>query len=219
MKKAILLSALAVAVSFTAITAKAQQGFYIGAKTVRQLSVMFNKTDVDDPNTDYKSSVRGAFGVTAGYHFTKNAGVGTDLLYYTAKQTYTNHGLGYTQEYTNLKVPVLFTYNGNPDKKFMFTAKAGPQLGINIKSKITGADNSELNGSTNDKYKKFTLGAMGGLGARMHLSNNLFLDAGLRFDGTFTNTENKNYAGYQSGRAKTYDLNAGLEFGIKYFFN
>ncbi len=219
MKKAILFSVLAVAFSLAATTLKAQQGFYFSTQAVRQISVMFNKSEVDDPQTDYKSSIRNALSIGGGYNFSRNMGIGTQLLYYTSKQTYVNHGLKYTQEYTCLKVPLLFTYNGNPDNKFIFTAKAGPQLGINLKSRISGADNSQLNGSTKGKYKKYTLGAVAGAGVRMHLTNLLFLDTGVRFDGTFTNPENKSYAGFQPGRSKTYDLNAGFEFGVKYFFN
>jgi len=48
---------------------------------------------------------------------------------------------------------------------------------------------------------------------------NLFLDAGFRFDGIFTNTENKSHSSYTIGRSGTYDLNTGVELGIKYFFN
>jgi hypothetical protein len=45
------------------------------------------------------------------------------------------------------------------------------------------------------------------------------VDGGLRLDGAFTNAEDKNAVGYTKGRAKTYNLNAGVELGVKYFLN
>ena len=45
------------------------------------------------------------------------------------------------------------------------------------------------------------------------------LHGGVRFDGSFSNIENKDHHSYTSGRAKTYDLNTGIEFGLKYFLN
>lgn len=100
----------------------------------------------------------------------------------------------------------------------MFTAKAGPQLGILLKSKVTNASNSTLNGDTKDQYKKLTFGAMAGAGVRVRMLDNVYLDAGLHVDGTISNTEDKNYKGYAANRRKSHDLNAGAEVGIKYFF-
>lgn len=60
---------------------------------------------------------------------------------------------------------------------------------------------------------------MFGTGARVRLTNNLYADAGLRFDGAITNLESAKYADLQPGRRKTHSLNAGAEVGIKYFLN
>lgn len=218
MKKAIF-TAMTAAVSMLAIstTAKAQKGFYVGAQGAPQLSVMFNKEDVDKANTDYKSKFSVAFGAGAGYHFSDNLGVGTEVMYSAQKQRYTYGELEYTQQFKYLKVPVFFTYNTNPASRVMFTAKAGPQVSILLKSKISDASDASLNGDTKDQYRKVAFGAMAGAGARLRLTTNVFLDAGLRFDGSF-NTENKNNSAYTQARTSTYNLNSGADVGIKYFF-
>jgi opacity protein-like surface antigen len=219
MKKTILLTLMTVTTLLTVITgAKAQKGLYVGVQGAAQVSVMFNETDADQPGADYKSKFGTAFGVNAGYNFGKHMGVGTEVTYATIKQRYIDNSSSFTQKFNYLKIPVLFTYNTNPERKVMFTAKAGPQLGILLRSKITDASNSALNGNTKDQYKKLTFGAMAGAGVRMRMLDNVYLDAGLHVDGTISNTENKDYKGFAANRSKAHDLNMGLEVGIKYFF-
>jgi len=216
MKKTILLSMLTVTTLLTVVnSAKAQKGFYVGAQGTAQLSVMFNEADVEQPGADYRSKFGTSFGVNGGYNFSKHMGIGTEVTYATLKQRYIDNTESYTQKFNYLKIPVLFTYNTNPDRTVMFTAKAGPQLGILLRSNISGASNPVLNGSTKDQYKKLTFGAMAGAGIRVRMLDNVYLDAGLHADGTISNTENKNYA---VNRSKSHDLNAGVEIGIKYFF-
>jgi hypothetical protein len=219
MKKVILLSLMTVSTLFTVITkAKAQKGIYAGIQGAAQVSVMFNETDVEKPGADYKSDYGTTFGINGGYNFSNHLGVGTELTYATIKQKYVDNTSNYNQKFSYIKIPVLFTYNSNSKRTIMFTAKAGPQLGVLLKSRITDASNSALNGDTKDQYKKLTFGAMAGAGIRMHMLSNVYLDAGIHLDGTISNTEDKNYAGYSANRSKTHDLNAGLEVGIKYLF-
>jgi opacity protein-like surface antigen len=219
MKNSILFSVLFLAGVAGFNTANAQTGLYLGAQVAPQGTVMFNKDDVDDDNMDIKAKTGVTFGIGGGYKFNKNMGVGLDLMYSMERQRYENHNVGYTQRLDYLKLPVYFTYNTNPSHKVMFTAKAGPQLGIKLDSKVTDADWSETKVDNDDKYEDFTFGAMAGVGARMAVAKNLYVEAGVRFDGTFTNTENEDYKSYTSGREKTYNFNAGFETGIKYFFN
>jgi opacity protein-like surface antigen len=219
--KKVIFNAMIAAVSMLLIstTAKAQKGFYVGAQAAPQLSVMFNKDDVNKTATaaDYKAKFSFTIGAGGGYHFTDNLGVGAEVMYSVAKQRYINDDQEHTQQFNYLKVPVFFTYNTNPASKVMFTAKAGPQVGILLKSKISDADDAALNGSTKDQYNAVAFGAMAGAGARVRLTTNIFLDAGLRFDGSF-NTENKKHSSYTQGRTNTYDLNTGIDIGVKYFF-
>jgi len=218
MKKTILFSLITVTTVLTVITAKAQQGLYMGAASARQLSVMFNSTDVDKPTADYQSRLGKTIGINGGYNFSNSMGIGVEVNYSRAKQRYTNNSTEFTHEYRYLKIPVMFTYNTNPDKMFIFTAKAGPQLGILLRSKIKDATADVANGSNMDQYKKLTFGMAAGAGVRMRMSSHMYLDAGLHADGTFSNTEDKKYKSYVAGRSKTHDLNGGIEVGVKYFF-
>lgn len=219
MKKAILLSMMTVAAICTVVTgAKAQKGFYTGVQAGSRLTVMFNKTDADKPGADYRSKLGYAYGISAGYNFSNHMGIGTEVTYSTTKQRYLDNSVSFTQKFNYLNIPVLFTYNTNPERKFIFTAKAGPQLGILHKSSVSKASIPELNGNTKDQYKKFTFGAMAGAGVRMKLVDKIYLDAGIHLDGTISNTEDKDHIYNTAGRSKTYHLNGGLDIGIKYFF-
>jgi hypothetical protein len=220
MKQVILSSVLFITSLCTiSTTAKAQKGFYVGVQGAPQLSVMFNEDDVKANGSDYKSKFSQTYGVTGGYNFTSRMGIGTEVMYSTSKQRYTAPHASYTQQFSYVKVPLLFTYNSNPESKVVFTAKAGPQVGLLVKSKITNADDASLNGDNKDKYRDMVFGATAGAGARVRLAGNIYLHGGVRFDGSFSNIENKDHHGYTSGRAKTYDLNTGIEFGLKYFLN
>jgi hypothetical protein len=139
-------------------------------------------------------------------------------MYSSVKQRYEKPTAGYTQQLSYLKVPLLFTYNADPSNRVVFTAKVGPQVNMLLKSKISNATEAVKNGNTDDNYKDFVFGATAGAGARVRIAGNMHLTAGLKFDGSFGNIENKNAKGYQAGRAKTYDLNSGVEVGMKYFF-
>ncbi len=218
MKQTILSTMIAVLVILTATTGvKAQKGFYAGVQGGRQVSVMFNQTDLDKPGGDYTTRGSYNFGVSGGYNLTDNYGIGTEVNYSFLRQRYTENTSSYTQKFKYLRIPVLFTVNTDPSNKFMFTAKAGPQLGLLLSSDVYGATNPALNGSTKDEYKKITYGAMAGIGARMRVTNKIAIDGGLHFDGTFGNSETKKHHSYQAGRTKTRNFNGGFEVGVKYF--
>ncbi|RYG41814.1 MAG: hypothetical protein EOO01_24330, partial [Chitinophagaceae bacterium] len=112
-----------------------------------------------------------------------------------------------------------FTYNSNPSSPVVFTAKAGPQVSLLMKAAIKDADQEIMNGDNKNKYKDIVYGLTAGAGVRMRLKGNLHLTGGLRFDGSIGNIEDNSYKGYTTGRAKTYDLNTGIEVGLKYFLN
>lgn len=217
MKKTVLLS-MTVATILSVNTAKAQKGFYAGVQGTSQISIMFNESDIEKPGADYRSKIGTSFGVNGGYNFSRHMGIGTEVTYATIKQRYVDNTVSYSQKFNYLKVPVLFTYNTNPERTLMFTAKAGPQLGILLNSRITGASDPALNGNAKARYEKLTFGAMAGAGVRIRLADKMYFDAGLHVDGTISNTEDKDYKGYVWNRGKSHDLNAGLDVGIKYFF-
>ncbi len=218
MKKSILFSVFAVAgiLSFTA--ANAQKGFNAGIQVTPQLSTMHNSDDADNKAFDYKTTFGASFGVAGGYNFHKHMGIGTEAMYSIQGQKYELNGTEFTQRISYLKVPVLFTYNTNPAAKVMFTAKAGPQLGIKLSSKLKDADGNTLVDDTNEQFEDLTWGATAGAGVRVNIAKNLYAEGGIRFDAAFTNAENDQQKEYDTNRATTYNMNGGLEFGLKYFF-
>lgn len=198
------------------IEASAQKGFYVGAQGAPLLSVKFNTSDVHKSDMDYKAKSSYTFGIGAGYNLSDNFGIGTEVMYSREQQGYSDHNIRYDEEVNYLKIPVFASFNSNPASRVMFIAKAGPQIGIHLKSNISNASNPLLNGETKDKYKKLSVGAMVGTGVRVRLSDHFYADGGLRLDGTFTNLQNKSYRGIDSRGGKTHSVNAGLELGIKY---
>jgi opacity protein-like surface antigen len=220
MKKTILFAMIASAYAITfSNNSTAQKGFYVSAQGGPLLSVRFNGSDADNQGMDYKAKSSMAFGVGAGYNFTDHFGVAAEALYSREKQRYEDHSVKYDEQLNFVKVPVLFTYNTNPSARVILTAKAGPQLGILRSSEISNSSIAALNGDSKDRYNDITFGAMIGTGARVRLTNNLYADAGLRFDGIISNLESNEYREEHPGRSKTNAVNAGIEFGIRYFFN
>ncbi|MBL7682123.1 MAG: PorT family protein [Flavipsychrobacter sp.] len=221
MKKTILLSALtAIGILTAGNEAKAQKGFYAGAQGTPGISSMYNADDKDDKTQETKTTFGISFGVGGGYNFNKNMGVGIEALYSLQGQRYEQAGLEYQKRLDYVKIPVFFSYNTNPAKTVMFTAKAGPQISILTNSELNvDTKGKDQTVDTKDQYESITFGAMVGAGVRVNVAKNLYVDGGLRFDGAFTNAEDKDAIGYPTGRANTYNLNAGVEVGVKYFFN
>jgi opacity protein-like surface antigen len=220
MKKTILFAMMATALGLTfSNNSTAQKGFYVSAHGAPLLSVRFNGSEADNTGMDYKAKSSIAFGVGAGYNFTDHFGIAAEAIYSKEQQRYEDHSMKYDEKLNFIKVPVLFSYNTNPSARVILTAKAGPQLGILRSATISNSSISALNGDSKDRYKDITFGAMIGTGARIRLTNNLYADAGLRFDGIISNLESKEYREEHPGRSKTHAVNAGVEFGIRYFLN
>ncbi len=194
----------------------AQKGVYVGAQVAPLLSVTFNGDDVNNTGMDYKAKTSYAAGLSAGYNFSKHFGAGVELMYTVEKQSYKDNLSGYTEKFQYLKIPVVLTYNTNPDALVMFTAKAGPQLGIMMKSTVSDAYNHS---PEKDKYNSLHLGAMAGAGISLRLTDQVRVNTGLRFDGSITNLESKEYRQGFTSRPDTHHINAGIEVGIKYQFN
>ncbi len=209
----------AVAAIGTANNANAQEGFYIGAQATQQFSGMYNQDDVDNENFDYKITPGQSFGLSGGYNFNKHMGVAAEAIFSMEGQKYELNKTTFRRKLNYVKVPVLFTYNTDASKKVMFTAKLGPQVGLLTSAKLNDADGNTLLKDTKDSYETFTFGGMLGASARVNLAKNLYLDAGLKLDANFINNEVETVNESNIARAQTYNTNAGIEVGIKYFFN
>lgn len=193
----------------------AQQGFNLSVKATPQFSFLQNSDDDDNSAIEKKATFNTNFGVGAGYNFTDNIGIGLDVLYSLQGQKTKVSGAEVNQKLEYLKVPVYFTYNTDASKVVSFYGKIGPQLSFltNAKVETNGSDKDVKN---KDKYEDVTFGGAAIAGVQFKLSQNFYLQTGLYFDYDFTNAEDKDFAGYTSGRANTYNMNAGLQVGLKY---
>lgn len=214
MKRVLMTAAVAVALMGITTNAGAQKGFNLSVKGTPQFTWLQNEDDSDNSQLDRKATFKTNFGIGAGYHFTKNYGVGLDVLYSLQGQKYEVNGAELTQKLDYLKVPVYFTYNTDPSKKVSFVGKLGPQVSFLTNAKLEGVDGNELDNK--EVYNDVTVGGMANAGVQFRLSTNLFLQTGLYFDYDFTNAEDEDYVDYNNGRASTHNMGAGVQVGLKY---
>lgn len=194
------------------------QGFYGGIRVTPQLSWMLNKTDID--NSSYKTESRFgvALGLAGGYCFTDHIGAEVNAVYSMEGKKYKISGKEYTQKVDYIKIPLLFVYTTRPST-FMFLGKIGPQLNILSSAKISPAIVNSTTISDNKKqFENAVFGAAASAGVRYAIMDNLWLDASIRYDLSFTNVENKNYEHYPAGRSDTHNMTTGLEIGFNYLF-
>lgn len=221
MKKVFMTAAIALTTLTTVTNANAQEGFNFGIRAIPQTTWMLNADDNDDANYKRETTYGAAFGVGAGYNFTKNMGVNLDVLYSIQGQKSTDAGVESTQRLNYFKIPLMFTYNTGIDssRKIAFVGKLGPQLGIRSSSKFLNSNGDAVLDDANDFYKNITFGAVAGAGARFAIAKNITLDAGVRFDYDFTDAEDKDFTLYPVGRAATNNMNLGVEIGLNYHIN
>ena len=195
----------------------AQKGFNLSVKATPEFSFLLNKDDNNNNSYNSTATFNTNLGIGGGYNFTENIGMAIDGLYSMQGQKYKLSGQEYNQKVNYLKVPVYFTYNSNSEKLISFSGKIGPQVSFLTTSKLTNDDNKDVVDDTNDRYEP-TFGGAAVAGIQIRLQRYLFLTTGIRFDVDFTNAEDKDYASYPAGRAKTYNMTTGLEVGLKYNF-
>jgi Outer membrane protein beta-barrel domain len=218
--KKYLLAALLLAALTVNKKANAQQGFSLSVKATPQFSFLQNADDRDNAAINHKATFNGNFGIGAGYNFTPALGVGIDVVYSLQGQKYnftgSESGKQIDQKVNYVKVPVYFTYTLNPDKAVSFIGKVGPQISFLTSSKLTDNNGNTIKSNTNDQYKDVTYGGMAAAGAQFKLEQKLFLTTMARFDYDLSNAENQNNSSIPAGRAKTHNMTAGLEIGLKY---
>jgi Outer membrane protein beta-barrel domain len=219
--KKFFISALIFAGALSANKTTAQQGFSLSVKATPQFSFLQNKTDNDNSNFSRKATFNTNFGIGGSYNFTNRLGLGVDVLYSLQGQRYklSNVAKEYNQKNEYVKIPLYFSYNTDASKAVSFIGKVGPQVSFITSSKLNDKDGNKVIGDTKDRYKSATFGGMALAGAQYKLQRNLYLTTALRFDYDFTNAEDDKYSTYPAGRAKTYNMTAGLEAGLKYVFN
>ncbi len=214
--KKFFITAMAVASLLVSNNVKAQQGFSLSVKATPQFSFLQNEDDNDNSSIERKATFNTNFGIGASYNFTPKMGLGLDVLYSLQGQRREVRGVETNEKVNYLKVPVYFSYNTDANRPVSFIGKVGPQVSFITDAKLANKDGDDIIADTKDRYQSATFGAMAGAGVQFKLNSNLFLSTAARFDYDFTNAEDDNYSGYIEGSAKTYNMTAGLEVGLKY---
>ena len=196
----------------------------------------------------YKRTWGMAGGPSFGYNFHDKFGVSADFLYSTQgqKSTYINSREEEVTQNTRLqyiKMPILFTFSTyNEFDKIMFSAGLGFQGSILTHARYYNDDQSYVPDvalfdnvsdypNTYSQYNVLDYGPVVEAGINMKLKYNVMANLRLRADYSLADAENKdaNYritnAGstnivdiYNSERAKTTNVTAGLLIGITYIF-
>ncbi|MBK7248590.1 MAG: PorT family protein [Flavobacteriales bacterium] len=216
MKTNIFLATALTMVLFTT-NANAQKGLSFSVKTMAENSWMLNKDDMDSDDLNYRFTFAPAVGLGIGYGITDHFGLGVDGILSFQGQRYKVDDAVFIQRNNYLKIPLMFIYNTNSEKFVSIVLKAGPQIGILMGSKLLDEDLDKINGDTKSNYEDLDFGVMLNAGVAFRISDVFRINAGLRGDFGFGNTENEDRLGYPADRASTHNLTTGLELGVSYF--
>lgn len=217
MKKYLMSAAVVALLIGTTSQANAQKGLNVSVKLTPQFSSLQNADDKDNKAIDKETTFRTNFGAGVGYNFTDNVGVGIDVLYSLQGQKMNVILLGdVDQKLGYIKVPLYLSYSSDVSNAIGLYGKIGPQLSFLSKSEVTTNGKNSI--ENKDKYQSTTFGMMANVGAQFRLIDNLSLQTGIYFDTDFTNAEDEDYIFYTPNRANTYNMNVGLQIGLKYQF-
>lgn len=82
------------------------------------------------------------FGAVLGYNFSRYVGIQGEAIYSTYSQQYREREITRTVKLHYVNIPLLLSLNTGKSKAVNFNVVAGPQIGINVGSKlITSGDN------------------------------------------------------------------------------
>jgi opacity protein-like surface antigen len=235
----------------------AQRGLQLGVRIAPQMTYYNNADDNDEgPSLDIvfpSGGVQG--GLSVDYHFSDNVGVGLNFLYsgQSAKYEGVTEVAGVTlatfertAKFGYFKIPLLFTFNTNPDGGSMLLVSTGPQLSFLTGAKFestttptggsaqtfTESDFQRLNNfKFQETFSSSTFDWVFNIGARFKVADNMYIDAGFRFDYTLTDPEDKDFTipntnvkywqteqnnGTLKPRAKSSWITGGLNLGFTY---
>ena len=185
--KKLLLMVLSVAV----IQSVRAQDFRMGAKGAFNSTWLFNSNISDKGDIiDYRATFGANFGLQFLLYFTENVGVSMDLLYASNEQRIEGFSenpvlVWYAEEQLKyLDVPILFhlSSEGGP------YVEIGPQVGFLIGAKELLRWNNqqhpipvETTSDYKDDFSTISLAAVLGFGYDIEVSDNWFVNVGLRF--------------------------------------
>ena len=188
------------------------------------------------------------YALTVGYSIGAKAAYNSDRFWgLSAEVNYTKRGQNYKDNWQNnncpggnlldfkrkfnlhyLELPLLVQFKSQNRGKVKGYGEVGIQLGflMSAKEKITfsGLNESDVDfGSANDKVKRFDMGLVAGGGAQIELSDNLFLNVGLRTYFGFFDINDGGALVFVSNNDSTYqksrNFSAGANIGIVYVFD
>ncbi|RYD76390.1 MAG: PorT family protein, partial [Sphingobacteriales bacterium] len=213
---------------FTAQT-YAQKGFHIGANASAVNSYLVDDSLYGDVSYKPTFTLGPVIGFAAGNNFTNQFGLEVEVNYARLGQGYeyidsinmpktvTNSGK-ITLDY--IQVPVLLKFTGG-DYKTRFSAMFGPQLGF-LSSAWNRKGNSGALPAKQD-FNKMDIGMLLTFGGDISLTNDLYLNLGLRFYYGFKEVNKVPYVVAKEENVnppKDNLLNAygGLNVGLHYLF-
>ena len=232
--KKIILSIILIISTLTIYAQTMQSSFCIGIIGMGKNTWLMNKNIFDRANSEQEveASLGTSFGITMSTNFTKNVGIGLDVLYATHNQKFngttdiiTKTPYNSKVHFSSIDIPLYLRLSTNGGAYFEF----GSYFSMITSAKYTQESSlSFFNGSKDTKAftSGFNVAPLLGLGIDINLSDNLILSPGLRFsyglsdvagvDGQgveLTNTSR--YPTYQ----KTHTLSGGLLVGLVYRFD
>lgn len=210
-------------------TLNAQKGLQLGIEGSPQFSWLVNADDINDSKFDDLNAFNGAFGISTQYGFTEKFGVGLNVLYSYQGDKYVWRGLERYKTLQYIKVPVMFTVHLHSvnNEALVFTGKVGPQLNILTDAKLLDQDGNRILSNYKNAFAPVDLSLMLSAGIGYMLTDNIVLDAALRYDAGITNAEDSDFPSNihnpfeskQSGsRAMTSNMTLGLTVGLRYNF-
>lgn len=194
-------------VSFFAISTSifAQKGNEIvigGTGAVTSVFIM-NQNFYGEPEVDYAAKMGYAAGFNLGYNFSKTMGIMTEFQYSLQGQKYegdqsfggNTYDVNRNIDLRYLNIPLFFKFSSG-EKMIRFRFLVGPQVGILLDAtqdykrdgKKIGTHATDIDGNDfvtdanniKDRFDKYDFGFSGDIGADFHLSDVIYLTAGLR---------------------------------------
>lgn len=225
---------------------QAQKGWKVGFTASPLNSWMLNQSDIDTVEAVFKYQTTWGMqgGATGGLNFSNRLGVMANLLYSVQGQRFTRGNTGLDRNVKNnislyqIKLPVMLRYSTKPIKKVVWSAYGGVQMSFMTKAKFFNddyrfiADNPNVRyPRTKDLYNQWYYSLVGGLGADVRLTRQVYLNLNARIEYGLMDIEKKsaqyyerelnrllirNY--YPDTRPETYLLVYGFNFGFTYHF-
>jgi hypothetical protein len=195
---------------------------YMGEFGVRYLPT-FTSLNVSNYNGDVvqgNASMSNGVGIMLGHNFSKYTGLELEINYDNISQKYKDHGLDKKVSISYINIPLLLSINTDKTNPIVFGVAVGPQLGVNIGSKISGksaGDSDTLHAVVAVKGSDVGVAYGAGFGIALTPDRNVRLDFGFRgvyglVDINGKTTGDNTYNIIVKGSRKSYGAYLGITF-------